>query len=95
MSALIVGSILGSGVSIVFWSVAIYLSRPLLGSMPSVRRSLAYMTAAAFILIDIFAFAIVGKLAPELVGSLFAFATGLQTTAALAAIITIRRNGRP
>ena len=94
MGALIVGTLFGSGASIVFWAAACWLATPILRSWPLMRRVMVYMVAAAFILIDLFAFAIVGRWGTVLVSSLFSFATGLQTVAALAAIIGIRRARR-
>ena len=94
MGALLIGSILGSVISLILWPVVGWTVRPLLAAEPPVHRALVYLTIAAFVLIDLFAFAAVGRLGQEVVGALFAFSTGLQTTAALAAIIFIRGLGR-
>lgn len=94
MGALVLTSVVGSGLSLIFWSVAGYTVRPLLRKEPAVHRALVYMVIASFVLIDLFAFAATGRFGAELVGALFAFSTGLQVTAAIAAIIFIRGLGR-
>lgn len=91
MNPIIVGSLIGAIVSLVFWSLAGWQVRQVISEQPVLHRALVYMTIASFLMIDLFTFAALQRVGVNILGPLYAFSTGLQMTAAIAAVIFIRQ----
>jgi hypothetical protein len=91
---LVSGSIVASAISACFWLLVLVLVRGVIGGQPVIHRALIYLVAVSFLLIDLFTFAVVLRWGAEVVSAMYAFMVGLQTVAALAAVIFVRRTAK-
>ena len=92
MDLLITGNGTGAVVSAVFWLVAGYLSVSRLNRQPLAHRATVFLVVASFLVFDAFTLGLLTHVLDRAAASaLYSFLNGFQITAAIAAVIFVRR----